>query len=448
MSSWLRSLRMRLLLPIVAAATPAAILVAVFSFYLGKDWALRDVDRRQAAIQETLDNSSFPLSSNVVNSLSSLTDAEWVTFTPEGKLDVASSGVLGPEIARLSDASSKWSQNQIDLAQRSFLLRRCTYGSQATQNVYLLFDRSSLDTVSRRYAGLPLLTGLSTILVLSTSVWVLLRPVLLRLESIQQRVTRIAAGDFSVRCNDSSPDEIGLLGGAVDSMAEQLEKLWQEVNIQQATKLLHQLAGGLAHQLRNTLTGSKMAIELFVNRERLESEEIDVALSQLNVAEGYVQRLLLVSKGDSASPEPATVASCLRDVCKTLAPVATHLGKQLQLHEPAFECETIKDRACFVDAISNLILNAIHASKHSIVVTASFDSGVLKVKVEDDGDGIDLSVAESLFEPFVSTKPEGIGLGLPTVLHAANRLDGSVSWNRNKQTTTFEFCCPFQSTLQ
>ena len=82
-------------------------------------------------------------------------------------------------------------------------------------------------------------------------------------------------------------------------MSAQLRKLWLEVNRQQGQKLLHQISAGMAHQLRNTLTGARLALELDQqNRSESAGDEVTVALRELEIAKDYVRRLLLVGAGE------------------------------------------------------------------------------------------------------------------------------------------------------
>ena len=57
----------------------------------------------------------------------------------------------------------------------------------------------------------------------------------------------------------------------------------------------------------------------------------------------------------------------------------------------------------------------------------------------DNGTGPPEEVADEIFDPFVTSKPEGLGLGLPVVARCARRLNGSVQWDRVGQHTRFIF---------
>lgn len=65
--------------------------------------------------------------------------------------------------------------------------------------------------------------------------------------------------------------------------------------------------------------------------------------------------------------------------------------------------------------------------------------------VSDNGAGPPPDVAKEIFEPFVTSKPEGLGLGLPLVARCARRLDGEIQWDRVEQQT--RFCLTFRVTI-
>jgi signal transduction histidine kinase len=90
-------------------------------------------------------------------------------------------------------------------------------------------------------------------------------------------------------------------------------------------------------------------------------------------------------------------------------------------------------------AISNLLINAMQAGREVDVTASKADVDRLRVIVQDDGPGPPAEVADDLFEPFVTSKPEGLGLGLPLVARSAERLGGTVEWHRNAGKTQFVF---------
>ena len=448
-TAWYQSFRFRLLVPILAAAIIAASAVGVFSFSWGSQWASNDVQERAEAVRNTLDKASFPLTGNVVNSLAQLTGCELVAITNRGtiqsSLELNESGAGLTQIEKFD-----MSPQPCAIAAREFLRfsARLTGATNADTRIHVLFDKATVDAASRRAAFLPLLTGVSTTLLLSVVMLWLANSLARRLGVMEQRVASVAAGEFDVRSGEKGDDELGRLGQAVDSMAAQLQQLWNEVNRQQSSKLLHQIAGGMAHQLRNTLTGSKMAIELHAQSLTSQSEEVKVALRQLGVAEDYVKRLLLVGRGQQGAPEPGQLGQALRDLQDNMNSIASHLQCQLawELMLGDADC-TLTDAGSFQAAISNLILNAVQVSDCVKVQARLQSPELLSIVVRDNGPGVDPKIESELFEPFVTTKPEGMGLGLPLVKRSAEQLQGKVEWRREDGWTVFEFQCAVQSSL-
>ena len=99
-------------------------------------------------------------------------------------------------------------------------------------------------------------------------------------------------------------------------------------------------------------------------------------------------------------------------------------------------------------ALINLVVNAVHAmgEKGGTLSVATRRRGDdVEISVTDEGPGIPEKVRTSLFEPFVTTKPEGkgTGLGLSTVLMVVERHNGHVDFDTDEgRGTTFRITLP------
>ena len=107
-------------------------------------------------------------------------------------------------------------------------------------------------------------------------------------------------------------------------------------------------------------------------------------------------------------------------------------------------------------AVFNLMLNAVQAAPPSGRVTIevvsltvdetpsglSFDRGAIALRVTDDGPGIPEQVRDSLFEPFITTKPGGSGLGLSIVHRAIEAHNGVVFVDSSDTGTRFTVLLP------
>jgi hypothetical protein len=412
--------------------------------------------QRFASIESALERTTFPLTPAVLETLSKLSGTHWVTLADDGRLLASTL----PEAARLpetSDADNAGRLKQVSPAagdgrDGAVVPPAITLGSRTyypfaaerqsrqfrASRVVVLFDKAQIDASARRAAVLPLATGLSTVAAIGAIVVLAGSRLIGRLRRLERQVDRIAAGDFDSTLHDIRDDEVGRLATAINAMARQLKQLWRTVNQQQGAKLLHQISGGMAHQLRNTMTGARMALELYGEGDA-KPEEIRIALRQIEIAEDYIARLLTLTAGDRGGGEPQRLEACLRDVESTHRPIAKHLrvGWDWQLG-PGLEARSVADGTAFSAALSNLVHNALQAGDHVWVTARMTDRSTGSVVVADNGPGIDAAVAETLFDPFVTSKPEGMGLGLAVVKRVAEQLGGRVRWSREGGRTVFE----------
>ena len=444
------SLRTRTVIPLIAAAILAAIGVALVSQRIGARIALDEMHGRFRSIQSTVDNASFPLTEAVLRSLSRLTETEWMTLDAKGRL--ISSTLTAPPVARLGELNSQQldqssppviSLKDSDGRTRQYLgyrfQRTGTVESPlGVESIIVLFDETRISARARRAAVYPLLTGLSTVAVTTLVLLAISSRLIHRIGRLEAQVQRIAAGDFATDDLDTGSDEIGRLAASVQAMSGQLKKLWSQVNRQQSAKLLHQISGGMAHQLRNTLTGAKLALQL--HRDRLAGtshDEVDVALRQMQIAEDYVARLLALGNNKKSTVIARGLGDCLREVRQIHTPVAKHSGVSVNWQlDPKIDEHEVADGESFCGAVSNLLLNAIDSGDEVFVTVETVDNEC-KLVVSDNGPGIAPEIADELFEPFITSKPEGMGLGLPLVARAAAALDGEIDWCRNHEHTEF-----------
>lgn len=440
-----RSLRFRLLGPVVLTACLAAIVVALASYRLGTRWAESQVQIRFDAIEETLARSSFPLNATVLASLARLTQTEMATFAEDGSrlsitLDEAQPVRMIDDLTSYPAGGSSVVIDSHSYLVRAFPTARSGVRVDGVSTVAVLFDQNQIEASQRRAMLLPLATGLSTIVALTTVTLLLGSRLVGRLGRLKRRVEAVAAGDFRSTVSDRGADEVGQLGGAVDAMASQLDRLWKAVNRQQSQKLLHQIAGGMAHQLRNSLTGARLAVELHAKQcDQKDDEGLEVAVHQIEVAEDYVRRLLLVSTGRQHDDRPQPAGSCIDDVRKSMTSMARHLRIDL-CWEIADQVKDfpLRDGPTWVAAATNLIDNAMQAGDRVRVTLTRSSEDLLVLRVADNGGGIADPIAAELFEPFVTSKPEGMGLGLSVVKRAAEHLGGDVRWFRERDWTIFE----------
>jgi signal transduction histidine kinase len=197
----------------------------------------------------------------------------------------------------------------------------------------------------------------------------------------------------------------------------------------------------LAHQLRNTATGAKLAIELYmVGLGDRGSEELDVAVRQLKLMETNLRRFIDLGKPEAAANRTFELTALIHEAIDLRRPQADHAGTRLTMTIPGAAFEMVGDPDQIRDALLNLIGNAIEAAGASgevDVEAACPDGASVWIAIRDNGPGPPARIADRLFQPFITGKPEGIGLGLAVARHAIERHQGTLAWRREGERTVF-----------
>ncbi len=204
---------------------------------------------------------------------------------------------------------------------------------------------------------------------------------------------------------------------------------------------LDKLAAGVAHDFKNLLTVIVGYAELVAARAALDPADRDALHRVVEAAErGSVlaNDLMLVA---SDQPRRTRVISPTRVIEAALPLLRSLVGPRHELHFDghAPDGRVFLDPSSLERVVTNLVLNARDASPDggAITVRVQDDAGppdgppgrlYKRIEVRDRGTGIDPSVLDRLFEPYVTTKPagRGTGLGLAIVQQIVDRAGGTV----------------------
>jgi PAS domain S-box-containing protein len=209
------------------------------------------------------------------------------------------------------------------------------------------------------------------------------------------------------------------------------ERAGLEENLRQAqkTELLGSLAGGVAHNFNNLLTGINGFIQLA--RGELPAAHPAAALLQRaqrtgeSAAELVRQILAVARRGDPGVRRILDLAALVRDTHGLLR-ATLPAGITVTTSVPEGPCWVLGEPAQLQQVLVNLAVNGAHAigegpGRLEVTLAAAPLSPLLgpawRLAVRDDGCGIEPSLHETIFEPFYTTKPAGVGtgLGLPLV---------------------------------
>lgn len=201
-----------------------------------------------------------------------------------------------------------------------------------------------------------------------------------------------------------------------------LQELEREVRRLNRLAGLSELALGVAHEIKNPLNGV-MGFASLLQRSA------DPAASQrfagrivegVREIDGIVKGMLAFARPGGAPRRAATVAEVLRTSAAAvgLPPTRLHATGAVQVAVDAEAAARVFD---------NLLRNALDAAPDVTVrVEARERSGMVELTVTDDGPGVPAALAQRVFEPFVSSKERGTGLGLALSARVLAFLGGDI----------------------
>ncbi len=238
-------------------------------------------------------------------------------------------------------------------------------------------------------------------------------------------------------------------------------KRLQALNIRtERLQAVAELSASLAHEIKNPLASIRSATEQLARRSerRADADEDEQALFALTVRESdrlsrLLSEFLDFARTRAAQLTPVDVVAVARAaVALVQQHPACHDGVHVMLEEPADDLvRTVAgDDDLLHRAVFNLVLNAVQAVdgggdvrvQVALAHDSALDANAIAVHVTDTGAGIPEAMRDRLFEPFVTSKVGGTGLGLPIVHRAAEAHRGVVLVDHLERGTRFTLLLP------
>jgi two-component system NtrC family sensor kinase len=250
---------------------------------------------------------------------------------------------------------------------------------------------------------------------------------------LSQATEVIGRGEFDVKMDVRSRDEIGDLARGFERMATELKETQTQLIRSEKLAAVGQLGAGITHEVKNPITGlvgfAQLIKENSSNQAKVEEFAKLIEDSARRCTEILVNFLKFTRK------EPRKFERL--DVNQVVEDVAKIINHHMMIHGVQLKVETgqgvpiVWGRASEIhQAILNLAINAQQAmpGEGMVRMTTRRDDGTATIEVSDNGPGIPKENLDRIFEPFFTTKPagEGTGLGLSIVYRIVRDHKGTI----------------------
>lgn len=225
----------------------------------------------------------------------------------------------------------------------------------------------------------------------------------------------------------------------------------------------NEIAAGLAHELKQPMLAMVNYVGAACRLLERDPPDVPEALklmrntdAQVMRADGIIRRMRDFTRKGEIHVSRLDLAAVAREAVDLVDPLARRHGVAVDLKTAAALPSVMADGVQILQVLVNLLSNAIQAIAEAdapervvFVDARLLDPGTVLVEVSDTGPGLAGEAVATVFEPFVSTRPEGIGVGL-AISRAIVEAHGGRLWHDDPvpgRGATFRFTLPMEGAL-
>jgi nitrogen fixation/metabolism regulation signal transduction histidine kinase len=237
------------------------------------------------------------------------------------------------------------------------------------------------------------------------------------IQQLTAGLAQLAAGNLDTRIESSADDEVGRAIRAFNRTAAELEQNRERLVYLTQIASWQALARKMAHELKNSLTPIRLTVEEILARQPSSDrpfmeEAVRIVVSEVESLERRVRAFSEFSSEPALRLSSLDINATIQERVSLLKPAHANVQYRLDLEL------SLPDARCDADRVkgilTNLLENAAEAAgpRGEILIRSFADTGKLRVEVHDSGPGLSAEARQTLFEPTISFKDRGMGLGL------------------------------------
>jgi len=445
----------RIVIPFVLAAIVSTSAAALFALSVVSRTLEANTRTQVTDAARMMSHSDFSVNPAVLQSARQLTGSDVLTFTATGAvvastLDRTRQAGLIAAIIHSDGAGAALASGGEPVLRTMTCDGPCVVAFRRLENrpdtvVALIADSSAETNTIRGINRAILLAAALSLLALGIASQIVARRFTAPIDSLVAFARDVASGVSRGRAPvpPGSDDEVSRLALAFNDMLDRLDQSQQALVRSEKLGLAGLLAARVAHDVRNPLSAIKMQTQLLKSKVAHSPSDVamvNAVLHDIALVESVVQDLIEVARPGSLTLKPANVSHVVDDALRQMAAQFGHRGIRVDTRLGADLPEVQLDAGRFRRALLNVLVNAADAmpSGGTIDIATRLDAGGRAVEVEvcDDGVGIDPAIIDRVFDPFVSTKRDGVGLGLVNAKAVVESHGGHMSLRRRERRGT------------
>ena len=251
------------------------------------------------------------------------------------------------------------------------------------------------------------------------------------LHALLKGTREMARDNLQYRIPNDRDDEVGVLIESFNQMAQDLVENRRKRLEAEQIAAWREIARRLAHEIKNPLTPIQLAVQQMRDKyagddpeyQRFVTDCTEIVTEEVTTLRSLVQEFANFARMPSLSLSPSDLNESLRRVVRLYPDARIHLD--LADNQPLLELDEEQMRRVLI----NLIENGIDASGKNgqITIRTHRDGETAILSVIDSGPGVPIEDRARIFQPYVSTKESGMGLGLAVVRSIIEDHGGHIS---------------------
>jgi signal transduction histidine kinase len=250
------------------------------------------------------------------------------------------------------------------------------------------------------------------------------------IHQLTRGLAKMAAGDLAVRVQPQRDDEVGRAVQAFNAMADTLQETTERLVYLRQLESWQVVARKTAHEVKNSLTPIRLTVEEMLARyddaDRAFMEQAtQIVVDEIETLERRVRAFSQFATEPPVSPAPLDVNSLLQERIALLRTAHPEVDYECQLADVP---RVMADQDLVKGILTNLLENAADAAGHGgrIRGSTAVDREKVAIEVHDSGPGLSDQAKASLFQPTISFKKRGMGLGLSIARKSALLSGGDI----------------------